>query len=287
MKIVFFGRSLLTEPGDEAHFLRGIAGELCERGSEVVFYEPERSAERREHERGAAAAREALSHASNRVLRSGDFRPGGGGRSSFPRAGSRALGARRRRGARKAAPEVARLGALLPRHPSRWVEREGGALAGSHRIRRHFGLRRSAPRTLRQRGVGAPCVHVARGGGRTDLEAGTRARVRSASDGARGRGLGGGRDGDSDFGALARVPASPLSALRLGASAFGARYSSAVILELKRAGIDYLGTLPNHRLPEVFRRHRVALHVPGLRTRICRACPRSASSRRSPAACRS
>ena len=41
--------------GDEVHFLRGIAGELCQRGSEVIFYE---TGPAPDAESAASAARE-------------------------------------------------------------------------------------------------------------------------------------------------------------------------------------------------------------------------------------
>lgn len=54
----------------------------------------------------------------------------------------------------------------------------------------------------------------------------------------------------------------PVRALGLTALVHGVRYPSDAIGALRRAGVRYGGWLPNHRVPAVFARHRVTVHVP-------------------------
>ena len=54
----------------------------------------------------------------------------------------------------------------------------------------------------------------------------------------------------------------PVKALRLRAKVFGVRYPQHALDMLRDAGISYGGWLPNYRVPEVFGRFRVTLHVP-------------------------
>ena len=54
----------------------------------------------------------------------------------------------------------------------------------------------------------------------------------------------------------------PVKALRLSAKVFGVRYPQRALDMLREAGISYGGWLPNYRVPEIFGRFRVTLHVP-------------------------
>ena len=54
----------------------------------------------------------------------------------------------------------------------------------------------------------------------------------------------------------------PVTELGLNATVYGVRYPRSALQTLKNAGITYGGYLPNHRVPEVFARHRVTVHVP-------------------------
>lgn len=54
----------------------------------------------------------------------------------------------------------------------------------------------------------------------------------------------------------------PVEALRLKATVFGVRFPREALQRLAQAGIDYRGWLPNYRVPEVFARFRVTVHVP-------------------------
>jgi spore maturation protein CgeB len=54
----------------------------------------------------------------------------------------------------------------------------------------------------------------------------------------------------------------PSRALGLAARVYGVRYPAHALAALAEAGVDYGGWLPNHRVPAVFARHRVTVHVP-------------------------
>jgi spore maturation protein CgeB len=54
----------------------------------------------------------------------------------------------------------------------------------------------------------------------------------------------------------------PVSELGIKAKIYGVRYPDEVLRELAEAGIEYGGWLPNHKVPEVFSRYRVTVHVP-------------------------
>lgn len=54
----------------------------------------------------------------------------------------------------------------------------------------------------------------------------------------------------------------PVKALGLKARVYGVRYPAAARAALAEAGIEYAGWLPNFKVPEVFSRFRVTVHVP-------------------------
>ncbi len=54
----------------------------------------------------------------------------------------------------------------------------------------------------------------------------------------------------------------PVRALGLKAAVYGVRYPDDAKEALADAGIEYRGWLPNYRVPEVFARYRVTVHVP-------------------------
>ncbi len=54
----------------------------------------------------------------------------------------------------------------------------------------------------------------------------------------------------------------PVRDLQLKAEVYGVRYPDEAIAALKQAGIRYGGWLPNYKVPEVFARARVTLHIP-------------------------
>ncbi|MBW4561503.1 MAG: glycosyltransferase [Mojavia pulchra JT2-VF2] len=54
----------------------------------------------------------------------------------------------------------------------------------------------------------------------------------------------------------------PVKKLGLKARIYGVRYPDSALQALKDAGIEYGGWLPNYKVPEVFSRFRVTVHVP-------------------------
>jgi spore maturation protein CgeB len=54
----------------------------------------------------------------------------------------------------------------------------------------------------------------------------------------------------------------PVRELGLKAAVYGVRYPGEALAELADAGIEYHGWLPNYRVPEVFARYRLTIHIP-------------------------
>jgi spore maturation protein CgeB len=63
----------------------------------------------------------------------------------------------------------------------------------------------------------------------------------------------------------------PVAELGLRARVYGVRYPQSALRALAEAGIEYGGWLPNYRVPEVFSRFRVTVHIP--RRPYARALP--------------
>ena len=63
----------------------------------------------------------------------------------------------------------------------------------------------------------------------------------------------------------------PVRELGLRAAVYGVRYPREALAELADAGIEYHGWVPNYRVPEVFARYRVTIHIP--RQPYARALP--------------
>jgi spore maturation protein CgeB len=61
---------------------------------------------------------------------------------------------------------------------------------------------------------------------------------------------------------LRRFLLRPAGRLGLSGAIHGVRYPAQGVEAVKGAGLEYRGWLPNHRVPEVFARHRVTVHVP-------------------------
>jgi spore maturation protein CgeB len=55
---------------------------------------------------------------------------------------------------------------------------------------------------------------------------------------------------------------TPIRELRLRANIYGVRYPAAACEAIADAGAEYRGWVPNHRVPEIFARHRCTVHVP-------------------------
>jgi len=54
----------------------------------------------------------------------------------------------------------------------------------------------------------------------------------------------------------------PVAQLKLRARAYGVRYPATALARLAAAGITYEGWLPNYRVPAIFHRHQVTVHIP-------------------------
>ncbi len=67
---------------------------------------------------------------------------------------------------------------------------------------------------------------------------------------------------DERVDALREFLIEPVKQLGLKTRVYGVRYPKEALQELADAGIEYGGWLPNHRVPEVFARYRVTIHVP-------------------------
>ncbi|CAN5563555.1 glycosyltransferase [soil metagenome] len=54
----------------------------------------------------------------------------------------------------------------------------------------------------------------------------------------------------------------PVKELGLKAKVYGVRYPETALQALQQAGIEYGGWLPNYKVPEIFSRYKVTVHVP-------------------------
>lgn len=54
----------------------------------------------------------------------------------------------------------------------------------------------------------------------------------------------------------------PIRNVQATATVYGVRYPSDAQLRLRQAGITYGGWLPNYRVPEIFARHKMTVHIP-------------------------
>ncbi len=68
-------------------------------------------------------------------------------------------------------------------------------------------------------------------------------------------------DGERDV-RLREYLVEPVDRLELETTVRGVRYPQPVLEEFDDRGIDYQGWVPNYRVPEVFGRHRMTLHIP-------------------------
>ncbi|HEY3782633.1 MAG TPA: glycosyltransferase [Fimbriimonadaceae bacterium] len=63
----------------------------------------------------------------------------------------------------------------------------------------------------------------------------------------------------------------PVKQLGIRAKVFGTNYPTEAVRELERAGIEFGGWLPDYRVPEVFAKYRMTIHIP--RRAYVRALP--------------
>jgi len=54
----------------------------------------------------------------------------------------------------------------------------------------------------------------------------------------------------------------PVKELNLSCTIYGVRYPDDALQELNKAGIEYRGWLPNYKVPEVFSKYKITIHIP-------------------------
>lgn len=262
MKIVLFYHSLLSDWNNgHAHFLRGLAAELLRLNHEVTVFEPA----------GGWSLRNLLAEAGRAPVR--EFR------RLYPRLRSRAYSLP------GLDPDRVLDGAgLVIVHE--WNEPRLARRLGRHR-RSHGGYRLlfhdshhravSRPDHIRAFGLEDFDGVLAYGEAIREiyLRNGWSRRAwtwHEAADVRIFRPLPGDRDGDvvwiGNWGdgertrEYAAFLLNPVRRLRLRAEAYGVRYPAEGLRRLAEAGIVYGGWLANFRVPEVYARFKVALHIP-------------------------
>ncbi len=263
MRIVIFTHSLISDWNHgNAHFLRGIAAELIERGHDLRIFEPENgwSLQNLVRDCGPAAIDEF--HRAFPNLR-----------SEFYNAQNLDLDRALAGAALVLVHEwnqhalVSRIGAWRAAHPG-------------CRVLFHDTHHRSvtAPDEMGRYDLRSYDGTLAYGGAIRDiyLAAGWTRRAWTWHEAADVRVFrpvsGGGMDGDlvwiGNWGdgererELREFLVEPVKALGLRARVYGVRYPAAALEMLAEAGIEYGGRLPNHRVPQIFARFRVTVHIP-------------------------
>jgi spore maturation protein CgeB len=263
MKFVLFYHSFAScwNHGN-AHFLRGVARELIRAGHRVTVYEPRDGWSRVNamRDRGEANLQEAASLVPGVTLRTYDL-------ATLDlddalddadiviahewneAALIEALGARRRNGGKF----------LLLFHDT-----HHRAATASSQISRfqlgHYDAILAFGEVLRQ-------LYQRFGWGRrafTWHEAADTALFRPRSDGPPETDLiwiGNWGDGERDR-ELQEFLLDPIASIGIGARIYGVRYPEHVRDRLMKAGVDFRGWLPNHRVPDAFARARITMHVP-------------------------
>jgi spore maturation protein CgeB len=264
VKIVLFCHSLISDWNHgNAHFLRGIAGELIRRGHDVAIYEP----------RNAWSVTNLVAENGNGPLREFDER--------FPN-----LRSTRYEPAELNLDRILAHADLVIVHE--WNDHDLVRQIGWHRAR-HNGAYHLFFHDTHHRAVTAPAAMaaydlshydgvLAYGAVLTDLyrKSGWAWRAwtwHEAADTEVFRPLprnemegdvvwiGNWGDGERTK-ELREFLIEPIANLGLKASVFGVRYPESARRLLRAAGIEYRGWIPNYRVPEIFSRFRVTLHVP-------------------------
>jgi spore maturation protein CgeB len=262
MRVVLFYHSLVSDWNHgNAHFLRGIASELIERGHEVAIYEPEDGWSRRNLV--AAYGEDAVRRfeAAFPRLRSTTYRP-----DTLDL--DRAL-------------DGADLVIVHEWNDPDLAGRIGAHRAGSGRYRLLF--HDTHHRAVSDRDALAACglthydgvlaygrvirdLYLARGWASrawTWHEAADTRVFRPRESAAEGDVVWIGNWGDGERSAEIREYfIEPVRALGLRACVYGVRYPEEARRALAEAGIEYRGWLPNYEAPAVFARFRVTLHIP-------------------------
>jgi spore maturation protein CgeB len=263
VKVVYFSHSLVSDWNHgNAHFLRGVVAELQERGHEVTVFEPAGGWSRANlvGEHGEAPLREFA--------------------RAFPELSSREHTA----GSLSLEDELDDADLVLVHE---WNEPELVARIGRHRAR-HGGYRllfhdthhraATAPEEMSRYDLSSYDGVLAYGGviRRIYLERGWTARAWTWHEAADTRvfqpiedvepdadlvWIGNWGDGERSE-ELRRFLLKPARQLRLRGSIHGVRYPRSARLQIRLSGLRYRGWVANQRVPELFARHRLTVHVP-------------------------
>jgi spore maturation protein CgeB len=262
MKFVLFYHSLVSDWNHgNAHFLRGVAGELLARGHQVDVWEPAAGWSRTHlvADHGLAPIREfewrfprLRSHTYDPDLVDLDATLHGADIAIVHEWNSPALIARlgrhgRRLGCRMLFHDTHHRSVTAPSEMERYELRDyDGVLASGEAIRQRYLDNAWCERAWTWHE--AADVRMFRPHGETPPE-GDLVWVGNWGDEERRREVG-------------EFLIEPVRQLRLSARVHGVRYPETALAELARAGIDYRGWLPNWRVPDAFGRFRVTVHVP-------------------------
>jgi spore maturation protein CgeB len=260
VKVVYFAHSLVSDWNHgNAHFLRGIATELVERGHEVEVWEPRHGWSR------------------TNLLRDHGEAPFGDFRRTFPQLRARLYDVD--------AVDVARVvdGAdlvLVHEWNDPWLVAETGRARNGGVLLFHDTHHRAAtaPKELARYDLTRYDGVLAYGRTIRDLylERGWAERAWTWHEAADTRvfrplpnddkledivWIGNWGDGERTA-ELREFLLEPARKLRLRGSAFGVRYPEDAVRAVRAAGLRYRGWIANHRVPREYARHRVTVHVP-------------------------
>jgi spore maturation protein CgeB len=256
MRLVFFVHSLVSDWNHgNAHFLRGVVRELMERGHEVAVYEPEDAWSR-----------------DNLVRRNGE-RPLREFARAFPELTSRTYGRDLDVDAVLDGADVA----IVHEWNEPWLVQRVGRSSVPSLFHDTHHRAVTSPRELRRYDLSGYAGVLAFGAAVASVyrERGWHDRVwiwHEAADVALFRPLRRSKQadlvwignwGDGERSAeLRRFLLQPARRLGLTGTIHGVRYPPEAVRAVQRSGLRWGGWLPNHRVPEVFARHRVTVHVP-------------------------
>ena len=288
MRLVLYTHSLVSDWNHgNAHFLRGVLRELQARGHGTLALEPEDGWSRQNLVASHGAEPIARFHRTFPELAVQSYGSGFDHAAAVDDADVvlvhewtdpaliAQLGTLRRNGGR--------FTLLFHDTHHRAISNEA-TIAGSRAagLRRHPGVRRGAARALSEARLGPPGVHLARGGRHAAVPS-ARACVAAQSDLVW---IGNWGDGERAQ-ELREFLLEPSRRLGLTGTVRGVRYPEAALAALSATALRYGGWIANAEVPAAFAAHRVTVHVPRApMSRRCQASPRSASSRRWPAAFR-
>lgn len=263
MKFVLFYHSLVSDWNHgNAHFLRGIATELINRGHDVAIYEPADSwsATNMIEEHGTETVREF--HARFPMLRSTTYKIDNIDLDAALAAADAVLVHEWND------PElVRRIGehrARTGRHALLFHDTHHRAVTAPQEMARydlsHYDGVLAYGKSLRD-------VYLARGWAQRAWiwheAADTNVFVPQPRSTFEGDAVWIGNWGDEErTGELREFLIEPIRALGLRAKVFGVRYPDHALELLREAGITYGGWLPNYRVPEVLSRFKITIHIP-------------------------